>query len=249
MTSSPRFKLVLACALPLVVCAAAADPPVTREAVCRWTAKAPVIDGKLDDAVWEKAAVIENFPSFWDKKDPGKLTVARTLWDKEALDIGVAMKDAEMIAFGDNHNDYLWNGDVFEMFFKPSTDKPAYYELQVNPKSVLLEVPFPGRGVDVGPFSKIKPLGMSAVAKVDGTLDKPGDVDKGWTAEIKIPWSVFKNSGGIPKAGTSWNFAFCRYDYGPKGTQPLLTSSAPLTQPSFHRLEDYGKIRFEAPAK
>ena len=41
------------------------------------------------------------------------------------------------------------------------------------------------------------------------------------------------------------NHPFCRYDYGPAGTKPVLTSSAPLTRGSFHRYEDYGRLRFE----
>ena len=38
---------------------------VTRTAVCRWAAEPPVLDGKLDDPCWQRAAVIDRFASFW----------------------------------------------------------------------------------------------------------------------------------------------------------------------------------------
>ena len=217
---------------------------VTREATCRRAEVAPKIDGKLDDPAWAKAVVIDKFPSFWSGGKSGTGTQARLVWDDEALYFSAKMTDAEMRAFGDKRNDTLWLGDVFELFFKPSADSPRYYEFQVNPKSVILELQIPGKRFDFNALAAKPPLGMKAVAIVDGTLDKPGDLDKGWTVEGMIPWSVFEPTGGRPKPGDAWSFALCRYDYGPEGSKPVLTSSAPLTQPSFHKTEDYGKLVF-----
>jgi hypothetical protein len=236
----------------LVAGAIAVDPPVTREAECRWAEKAPTIDGKLDDPAWKSAAVIDRFPSFWKKTEPGAAhaTRARLVWDREALYFAAEMTDADVRAFGTRHNDSLWNGDVFELFFKPSRDRPEYFEFQSNPKSVLFESAFLGRNRPVESFSTAKPLGMSAVALVQGTLDKPGDADEGWTVEGRIPWTAFGPTFARPEPGAEWSFALCRYDYhGPDKTPPVLMSSAPLTQPSFHRFEDYGKLRFEGPPK
>jgi hypothetical protein len=84
---------------------------------------------------------------------------------------------------------------------------------------------------------------------LNGTLDQPGDVDRGWSVEGRIPWSAFSLGGGKPKPGAEWLFAICRYDYGPVGTRPVLMSSAPLTEAKFHRYEDYGTLRFEGPRK
>jgi hypothetical protein len=224
--------------------AAAAGPLVTREATCRWVATPPVIDGKLDDGAWSQAAPIEHFAAFWNKKDVDTGTRAYLVWDRDALYFAAKMTDAELRAFGHKRNDKLWNGDVFELFFKPDADKPAYYEFQVNPRSVILELAFPQRGADFATLAAKPATGFTAVAVANGTLDHPGDRDEGWTVEGKIPWLAFAPSGGRPKAGAVWRFALCRYDYGVEGTQPVLVSSAPLTQPSFHRYEDYGKLTF-----
>lgn len=225
------------------------DPPVTREAVCRWVRQAPVIDGRLNDPAWSRAAVIDRFSAYWTKTDTGYNTRARLVWDENALYFAATMTDTELRSFGTKRNDHLWEGDVFELFFKPDPDKPAYYEFQANPKSLILELAWAKRGDNFDELAAKPPLGMEAVAVVDGTLDKPGDRDSGWTVEGKIPWTAFASTGGRPAPGATWLFALCRYDYGPEGTKPVLMSSAPLTRPSFHRYEDYGKLIFEAPAR
>jgi hypothetical protein len=227
----------------------AAEPKVAREATCRWVDTPPVIDGKLDDAAWTKAVPIEHFAAYWDRKDVGTGTRAYLVWDKDALYFAASMTDAEMRSFGRERNDKLWNGDVFELFFKPDANKPAYYEFQVNPRSVILELAFPQRGADFDALAAKPPTGYTAVAVVDGTLDQPGDRDKGWSVEGKIPWSAFSPSGGRPEPGATWRFALCRYDYGPDGTKPVLMSSAPLSRPSFHQYEDYGQLKFEGPKR
>src|SRR5262249_60454979 len=145
------------------------------------------------------------------------------------------MTDADLRAFGTKHNDHLWNGDVFELFFKPRLERPEYFEFQVNPKSVLFEAAFLGPDKPIASFDKIAPMGMSAVARTDGTLDRPGDSDKGWTVEGRIPWTAFAPFDR-PEPGAVWSFALCRYDsYGPQGTRPLTISSAPLPRRDFHR--------------
>ena len=154
------------------------------------------------------------------------------------------MADDSVRASGVRRNDRLWLGDVFELFFKPDEARPAYYEFQVNPLSVILELPFPERGADFARLAAGPPMGLEAVASVDGTVDRPGDVDKSWTVEGRIPWSAFTPTGGRPKLGDAWQFALCRFDYGAEGTRPILSSSAPLRRPSFHRFEDYGRLVF-----
>ncbi len=220
-------------------------PEATSSAICRHVKTGPTIDGKLDDACWKEATIINKFPAFWAGKPSTDSTQARLIWDDEALYFSATMTDKELRAFGTKRNDHLWNGDVFELFFKPSTQAPAYYEFQVNPRSVILEIPFPKRGYSFEELAAKPPLGMMAVAVVDGTLDQPGDTDHSWTVEGRIPWSLFEPTGGRPKLGDVWSFALCRYDYGPEGTKPVLSSSAPLTQGSFHRYEDYGALKFE----
>lgn len=227
--------------------AEAQEVKITRDAVCGWTDAPPKLDGKLDDPCWRSAKPIEDFAAFW-AGEPRSGTRAYLVWDHEALYYAAEMTDAELRSFGKSRNAHLWEGDVFEMFLKPSKDRPEYYEFQVNPRAVVFEVAFPKRGPLPHPFDQEPVLGHKAAVALDGTLDQPGDVDRGWTVEGRIPWTAFAPSGGKPKPGAVWSFALCRYDYGPQGTEPVLMSTAPLTQRSFHRYEDYGSLRFEGPA-
>ena len=98
------------------------------------------------------------------------------------------MTDAELRAFGTQRNDTLWLGDVFELFFKPCADRPEYYEFQVNPRSTHPRTGLPQARSALATLRHGPPLGIKAVAVVDGTLDQPGDKDKGWTVEGRIPW-------------------------------------------------------------
>jgi hypothetical protein len=217
---------------------------VTERASCRWAATPPILDGRLNDTCWQKADAIDRFATFWTRT-ARQGTRAYLVWDNDALYYAATMSDAELRSHGTQRNDSLWDGDVFELFFKPSANRPEYYEFQANPRAFVFEVYWPMRNADLGEFTKLPAMGSKAVVAVKGTLDQPGDRDEGWTVEGRIPWSAFASTGGKPKPGDHWLFALCRYDYGPPGTQPVLMSSAPLTKSSFHRYEDYGSLSFE----
>ena len=70
-------------------------------------------------------------------------------------------------------------------------------------------------------------------------------MDKAWTAELTIPWSDFRKTGGRPHAKDSWRFNVGRYDYPALDAEPMITSSSKLSKPSFHAYEDYGTLVFE----
>ncbi|WP_165065464.1 carbohydrate-binding family 9-like protein [Paludisphaera rhizosphaerae] len=229
-----------------LVGSAFAEPPTTKNAECRRAVEPPKLDGKLDDRCWRDAKPITEFAAFWiGESRPG--TKAMLAWDDEFLYYAGEMSDAELRASGRNRNDHLWEGDVFEMFFKPRDDQPAYYEFQANPLASVFEVAFPKRGPLGHAFNQEPVLGNEAVVALQGTLDRPGDIDEGWTVEGRIPWKAFTPTGGRPKSGDAWKFAICRYDYGAEGTKPTTMSSAPLTLQSFHRFEDYGVLKFVGP--
>ncbi len=226
------------------------EPEATREASCRWIKTPPTLDGKLDDPAWAGAEVIDRFPAYWNgtPSTPGA-TRARLVWDDQALYFAATMADTEIRSHGVGRNDRLWLGDVFEMFFRPDPDAPAYYEFQVNPRAAYLELAFPERGFDFDTLAARPPLGLKAVTHVEGRSNNnnPDIPDRSWTVEGMIPWSAFNPTGGKPSPGDTWRFALCRYDYGPEGTEPVLSSSAPLRRASFHRYEDYGRLNFEGP--
>jgi hypothetical protein len=223
-------------------------PPAERSAVCHWAAGPIKLDGVLDEAAWAKAPVLSGFSVYWLGRKAKTATRARLLWDHQYLYFAAEMEDSDLYADVKEPNGMTWLNDVFELFFKPSADKLAYYEFQVNALNTRLELFFPSRGAGgFQRFAPAGPLGMESAVKLDGTLNHWQDVDKGWTVEGRIPWTAFRATGGKPAAGARWRFALCRYDYSVAFDQPELSSTAPLTRPDFHRYEDYGELVFRGP--
>jgi hypothetical protein len=224
----------------------AKEPAAVRSAECRWRSGPIRIDGVLDEKAWEGAQVLQDFAVFWQKRTAKTTTKARLLWDDEHLYFAADMEDSDLYADVKEHNGMTWYNDVFELFFKPSTEKLAYYEFQVNALNTQLEMFLPSRGS--GAYQRFgigaPRMGTESAVKLHGTLNKWQDQDKGWTVEGRIPWTAFKSTGGRPEAGAKWRFALCRYDYSVVFDQPELSSTAPLTQPNFHRYEDYGELTF-----
>jgi uncharacterized repeat protein (TIGR03806 family) len=222
------------------------EPPTFE---CRQAAGTIQIDGKADDASWRQAELIDNFAAFWLKDDarkPKTTTKARLLWDRDYLYFFADIEDHDLYADIVEHDGRTWLNDVFEMFFRPDDTKPAYYEFQVNAAGTMLDIFFQRKGI---PFEQAKADGefhwQSAVAR-RGTLDNRTDRDDGWSVEGRIPWTDFSRTGGRPAVGDIWRFALCRYDYT-LNEKPDLSTCAPLSQPSFHLLEDYARLKFVGP--
>jgi hypothetical protein len=58
--------------------------------------------------------------------------------------------------------------------------------------------------------------GLKVGTHVDGTINDPGDTDKGWSVEIAIPLSTFKEWSGIeglPEAAEQWRIDFSRVEW------------------------------------
>jgi hypothetical protein len=224
-----------------------AEPHVVRTAECRWAAGPIRIDGRIDEPAWAKAQALRDFAVFWQKRPAKTATVARLLWDDQYLYFSAEMEDSDLYADVTEANGMTWTNDVFELFFKPAADDRKYYEFQVNAAGTQLELFFPSRGSGGYQRFKAKRLGMQSAVTLQGTLNHWEDKDTGWTVEGRIPWTAFQPTGGKPKAGAKWRFALCRYDYSAAFEDPELSSTAPLTQSSFHRYEDYGELTFVGP--
>ncbi len=248
-----RTVLCFSCLLALAGCTVtepaeeqAADQSLaTPAAECRRATGPIKIDGKADEPAWANAQEIKNFAVFWEKRKPKTATRARLLWDDDNLYFTADMEDHDIYADIKGHNGMPWLNDVFELFFKPSKDKLAYYEFQVNAANGQLELFLPSRGA--GGWQRFAPLthlGMESAVTIRGTLNDYSDKDEGWTVEGRIPWTAFQPTGGRPQPGAKWRFSLSRYDYSATFEHPETSASAPLTQSDFHRYEDYGELTF-----
>ncbi len=238
----------------------AADPPPgpglkpPSEFECRWAGSPITIDGSADEPAWKNAQVIDRFYLPWlgSKARPARTsTRARLLWDRDSLYFFADMEDSDLYADVKEHDGLTWENDVFELFFKPATDKPGYYEFQVNAAGTILDMYLPRRGAGgYRRFARDGTFHVDARVKLRGTLNDWRDKDQGWSVEGRIPWTDFQSSGGRPGIDQRWKFALCRYDYSVAFEGPELSTNAPLaslSHPDFHHHEDYATLRFVGP--
>jgi uncharacterized repeat protein (TIGR03806 family) len=231
--------------LAVLAATAHAAPP---EAVCEWTDTRIVIDGKGDDAAWQRATVIDRFVMPWaNDKKPAHATRAKLLWDREHFYFLAEMDDPHLTTRPTEHNGRVWEQDCFEIFLKPAPDKPGYYEFEVSPANATLELFIPSR--DKGGYNEFKdkhPFKFETAVTLRGELNqpKPGG---GWIVEGRIRWADLAKTGGRPAVNEVWQYALCRVDFHDLMKPPELSTTAPLTKPGFHRHEEYGRLRFAPP--
>lgn len=218
---------------------------------CRWAGSPPVVDGKLDDAVWERAQVIDAFQSAWlpeGARKPPTPTKARLLWDREYLYFSADMEDWDVFANVTEQDGAIWTCDVFELFFKPAKDKTGYYEFEVNAANGKLDMFLPSRGAGgYNRFAKDRVFHMDSAVQVRGSINNWSDRDKGWSVEGRIPWRDFLPTGGRPAPGEVWQHSLCRYDYSAGLENQSLSANTPLSKPDFHHYEDYAPLKFIGP--
>ncbi|MGC3968985.1 MAG: PQQ-dependent sugar dehydrogenase [Pirellulales bacterium] len=225
---------------------------------CRWTADPITVDGRADEPAWKNAVTIDEFGQPWTAKPDSAVSAAggatspktkvRMLWDANGLYFFAEMEDADLFADLKEQDSATWTNDVFELFFRPSADKPSYYEFQVTPLGTRLDMFIPERDSKAfTKFVKADPFDWRTAVALRGTLERRDDVDSGWSVEGAIPWTDMAHTGGRPAIDETWRFALCRYDYGAAGSKPELSSCAPLTEPNFHKYEDYARLTFRGP--
>jgi Carbohydrate family 9 binding domain-like len=215
------------------------------------------VDGKLDDEAWKKAANIGPFVDVGTGKPNTSFPVngsAKITWDDTNLYVGMEVSDPDIIGGfpKDAKDPHLWEKDTVEIMVDPDGDgdNTDYYEIQVNPQNLVFDTQYDGYNTPktepAGPFghqdwsAKLK----SAVV-VDGTLDKPGDKDKGYTVEIAIPWSSFaKAKVHPPKPGDMWRMNF----YAMKNNSGVAWSPI-MGEGNFHKASRFGRVTWSDPTQ
>jgi len=218
---------------------------------CRRAVGEIVLDGKADEAAWRSAEVLDNFAPFWLRtqekpaREPYTKTAARLLWDDQFLYFHAEMDDADLFADVTEQDGECWNNDVFELFFKPSEEKPSYYEFEVTPANVHFDLFVRQReSENFLKWARESAFGWKTKVDLRGTLNNRKDRDKDWSVEGRIPWSDFEPTGGRPAVGAKWKFTLCRYDYSVDFPKPELSASAPLSRMDYHHTPDYSTLVF-----
>ena len=200
---------VLACVVAMA-CAAYAGP---YEVIP--TTEPIVVDGKMDEAVWEKAEPITDFIRWWtaDTKAATR-TAARLCSDENYIYAFFECDDPDLFTKYDQRDGYLWESDVVEFFFQPDAECTMYYEIEAAPNGAILDARFPRVGAPGGinRWSQWN-CNIKIAVQVNGTLNDGKDKDKGYTVEMAIPRETFiEVIGDAPLEGQTWRFAAVRME-------------------------------------
>ena len=176
------------------------------------------IDGKLDEETWKKAerlpieivhnAGVKGQPAGW----------GRMAHDDENFYIAFELVDGDIRAKGDarDNADIIPPNDVVEVFIDINNDDEHFLELHLNPLNGFNDVfivrprkesPLYGRLM----FNLMFIQGWNmpeyeTAVHVDGTVNLDADDDRGWTAEIRLPFKSLMMPLGQkqPKPDDEW---------------------------------------------
>src|SRR4051812_6490550 len=155
---------------------------------------APVIDGDLADAIWEKA---QSFDAFYQvNPDLGRpaseRTVVRILYDENALYIAVHAYDSEpdkIVANLKGRDVRMPNDDNIRIILDPTASGANGYNFEINPNGAYTDALIQNNSTFNVNWNAIWSVGARRTAD-------------GWTAEAAIPFRSMSYDPDAP----AWNF-------------------------------------------
>jgi hypothetical protein len=214
-----------------------------------------VIDGKLDDASWTRAATTGSLVNVSTSEPPGASELSgsvKLVYDEQALYIGFEVFDDDVRGGFDPAlpDPYLWTKDAVEVMIDPDGDGDNldYYEIQFGPQNLVFDSAFDAYNMPRepgGPYGHQEwSANLQSAVQVQGTLDDTRE-DEGYVVEMAIPWASFaKAKRAPPKPADTWRMNF----YAMQNNAGVAWSPI-LGQGNFHKASRFGRVRFVGPAK
>lgn len=158
------------------------------------------IDGKLDETIWQSAAVASDFITF--EPDNGKpipenrKTEVKVLYDNDAIYIGALLNDEnpEKILKEITQRDNFGTSDVFGVFINGFNDGQQDFQFFVNAAD--------GQADCITTDTNGEDYSWDAVWKSKAVI-----TDKGWVVEMRIPYAALRFSAENKQ---TWGLNFFR---------------------------------------
>ena len=206
------------------------------------------IDGKLDEESWRLAPRSSRFVDLITGQPTIHDTRAAVLWDDTNLYVGFWVEEPFVAATLTERDSLVWTendieifiagkdayyefelnalGTIYEALFvwEDAYESGGFSKAPEFSREVEGYKPWNGVGFDKHPrgprlaFFRWDLPGLRAAAAVDGTINDNRDRDRGWTAEVAIPWSslewLAKGDGRAlpPRDGDVWRMDFSRFN-------------------------------------
>ena len=258
--TQPRFwgMMCLLATVPAMVCLTGCAAPGREVRLAPYQVvyaqDAPVMDGKLDDAVWQEAEVLKDF--YQHGKTGAKFTdIIRAMmaWDKEHLYFAVTIKDKDIFVSEKIRDEIICRADVVELFIKPAVVTrytSELYEFEFNVWETIWDIHYVGYGGGsaLPRFSHEYNPAIVCKATYNGTINDWSDIDEGYTIEVAFPLSAFAHAApnGVTP-GDIWKFNVAGMDYSVYLRRPLEFTSVDGNTLGFAEYELYPEMIFMPP--
>jgi hypothetical protein len=172
------------------------------------TESAPVIDGRLDEAVWAQAVVVDDMHQILpnEYEEPLEPTTIYLLYDDDYLYVGARMhhEQTPMLASRLRQGENYWGDDLFSVMLDTFNDQRNGYRFQVNGNGARMQALFQDTTRELWDWNGIW----------EGRVSKDAD---GCSTEFAIPfkslsfdpnddtWGInFRRDIGYPDQRTGW---------------------------------------------
>jgi len=186
-------------------------PKRRRMLCCPKLPSAPVIDGKLNDACWQRAALAGDFV-LGNGQAPTQATTCRMGHDARCVYFGFECRESQAGRIKTDvkkRDGQVWTDDSVEIFLDTNYDRDTYFHLIAN----AIGTKFDSKRGEGG-HSRTPWDGKWQCAAVVG--------DAAWTIEVAVPFGTL--GAKAPALGTKWGFNVAREE------QPMgeVSSWAPM---------------------
>ena len=183
------------------------------------TSKPVKIDGKMDKS-WDNAMSTKKFIDIEGVKEVKYETTAKMLWDEEFLYVFAQIEEPHVWGDITGRDEIIYYNNDFEVFIDPSGNGEVYGEIEMNALNtvwdLLLNRPYRAGGFANFNWNLDQ---IKTAVKINGSLNDPTDIDKGWNVEMAIPLrpliELRNDKYKSIEEGDQWrmNFSRVNWDY------------------------------------
>jgi hypothetical protein len=190
------------------------------------TAEAPKIDGRLDEALWKRAADVDRLIPIDLVSKASVPTEAWLAWDAENLYLAVRATETDIanLRVQDRERDEAVHRDAsIELFLDTNLDRKTFYQFVVNANGSVAD----GMTDDAG-------FHRDWNGQFSAATGRAGDA---WTLEVAVPWKTLGIAA--PKAGDKMGLELCRNAAGVLQWAPTAAGN--------HVPDMFGTVEFTGP--
>lgn len=220
------------------------NPNMEYQIEANYAAVPPVIDGHLNEEVWElaKPITLNENRTGTTVTNPQLMTNVKACYDDNNLYLAFSCKDPDIWSSYTQRDEHLWMEEAVEVFIDVDKEPENYVEIEVSPANVLFDsyIVDP-QNIDVAATALLNLPGIQTAVIVNGTLNKRDDIDESWIVELAIPFDDIKTE--LTKqvtTDTEIRINFYRLDMN-EGMERGAYSWSP-TGASFHKPSVFGRL-------